>query len=400
MPAILARQTDSRIELDAPFLKLLVGLGWAAAAASVAMLVLAGWCALRVCRTHSDRQRCRAVGFLSASYLLHAVCQLVLARQPAATHNEGIVQACLVGATASTVFNAFLVAGAIGIDAAVRYGLRSFVLARRLARYWEIGSLGCAVVVCQPLLYVFGDLRWTGSAIVVAEDRASFDAAVWMVESAWTALALAAAAAAAAYAVAKAHKMKRYAAAAAAHESPLSALGTVAGVQTRAVVALCYVLVLATTGAWRLAFRVGGSASLRLLSAASIGEALQPVLLLTVFCADAALGARCPVWLGPAPGLAGAAAAEDAIGAPTQARSGRRRSTIRSFTGWRKTSFLEWQRACADQPQAKDKLAGGLGLWASEVQPCYIRPDAGWPGRGSRSVSEASCCSDSHIMRL
>ncbi|KAJ1732150.1 hypothetical protein LPJ61_002183 [Coemansia biformis] len=363
----------------------MIGLNCASAAFSVLTLALASWCALRLRlrQGHSDWQRCRAVSLLSGSSLCYSACQLLLAAQPEPTASSAVVKACLLGATLSVVLGAFMVVGEIGADSAVRFGLRSFGLAQRLGRYWDVGSVVCALLVSQPALYVFGELAWTGSALVAAKPQVSFAAAVWMVESAWVALSITVAGALTLYALIKANKLSRYATSC-ADDLPLSVLGTAASIQSRAAIALCYVAVFAVSRVWKLAFHAGGSSSAWLFTAASICEALLPMLVLPVFCADIAFNMR------REGGLERLGAGSECSLDTGTGGSSLRKLGSRSFTSWRKTEFLEWQKQCSSLSSTIMPADSGMGTWAGEIKQCHIRPDTGNLDRDNYSVSDIS----------
>ncbi|KAJ1936238.1 hypothetical protein GGF37_005689, partial [Kickxella alabastrina] len=94
------------------------------------------------------------------------------------------------------VLNGLLISFAIGLDTAIRYGLRNFKTAKRMSDYYEISCFVLALVVSQPMLYIFRGFLWTGSAVVMKSSmlamagRVEFDVVVWMFESAWIAVAM------------------------------------------------------------------------------------------------------------------------------------------------------------------------------------------------------------------
>ncbi|KAJ2789398.1 hypothetical protein H4R21_006748, partial [Coemansia helicoidea] len=133
MPTILLHRPGDGFALGAPFTTLMISLNSVSAALSMLTLALASWCALRLRRAHSDWHRCRTVSLLSVSSFCYSACQLLLASQPEYTASQALVKTCLFCATLSAVLSGFLVAGAMGADMAVRFGLRSFGLAQRLA---------------------------------------------------------------------------------------------------------------------------------------------------------------------------------------------------------------------------------------------------------------------------
>ncbi|KAJ2304582.1 hypothetical protein IWW54_005357, partial [Coemansia sp. RSA 2705] len=185
MSTTLLRQDGHQAGLDAPLAALLIRLNIAAVASAGLMLLLACWGRLRRCHTHSDKQRCRIVAILSASYICYSASQLAVLLQPARTGNHIIDRMAAFVATFSIVFNSLLIAGAVGLDSAVRYGLRSFGLARRLSGCCEVACLVGALTVSQPVLYLFATYTWTGSAVSISATPSAFEAVVWMTESAW-----------------------------------------------------------------------------------------------------------------------------------------------------------------------------------------------------------------------
>ncbi|KAJ2787246.1 hypothetical protein H4R21_007121, partial [Coemansia helicoidea] len=252
---------------------------------------------------------------------------------------------------------------------AVRFGLRSFGLAQRLAGYWDVGGVACALLISQLALYIFGDLAWTGSAIVAAHSQPSFAVAVWMAESAWVALSLVAAAAFVGYAALKAHKATRFARSC-TNGPQWTALGTAESIRSRVAISLCYVAAFAVSRVWKLAFYAGGAHHAWLFSAASIGEALFPVLVLPVFGVDIGLNMR-------RVGMSGWLAASSSSSLGTEAGSlTSRRAGSKSFTSWRKTEFLEWQKLCSSLSATRVPADSDSRMWLGEIKQCHIRPAA------------------------
>ncbi|KAJ1877266.1 hypothetical protein H4R99_004447 [Coemansia sp. RSA 1722] len=205
-------------------------------------------------------------------------------------------------ATFSVVMNALLVACSVGLDAAVRYGLRSFGLARRLSNYYEVGCFAIALLVSHPILYLFNSVLWTGSAIVVeAKSRAAFDAAAWMIESLWTLLAIVFAVLFISYALIKARKIARYTGRF-TNSSMESVLGTTASIRGRVCVSLFYIVAFVGLSVWRVLFRVTGSQSIWLLRMSSICDSLRAEFTLVVFVVDLLVNVnQRQVWLGSSP---------------------------------------------------------------------------------------------------
>ncbi|KAJ2682770.1 hypothetical protein H4R19_007081, partial [Coemansia spiralis] len=345
----------------------MISLNSASAAFSMLTLALASWCALRLRWAHSDWRRCRTISLLSAASFCYAACQLLLAGHPRSAASQAVVKVCLFCATFSAVLSGFLIASAVGADAAVRFGLRSFGLAQRLGSYWDAGSVICALLVSQSALYVFGDLTWTGSAVAVANGGVPYAAAVWIAESAWIALSLVAAVAFAGYAALKANKATRFAGSC-ADGLQQSALGTAASIRGRIAVSLCYVVVLAVSRVWKLAFYAGGSNSAWLFSAASIGEAVLPMLVLPVFSADIGLNMR-------RAGTSGWLSASFSSLESTAGTLQPRRARSQSFTGWRKTEFIEWQKLCSNLSATSAPTDSDAQTWVAEIKPCHVRPE-------------------------
>ncbi|KAJ2828863.1 hypothetical protein IWW50_001167, partial [Coemansia erecta] len=276
---------------------------------------------------------------LSISSASYSVSQLLLSTQPAYGTSPVIIRVVMFVTTLSVVFNSFLVVGSIGMDSAVRYGLRSFGFAQRLCGFSEIACFVGALVVSQPVLYLFDSPTWTGLQTVVVSSQSAFEAAVWMTESAWVLLSLAMATALSVYAIVKANKYSRYTANV-INMSTTSVLGTATSVQKQVTISLCYVLVFVTLYSWKLAFRVSGSTSEWLLYAAAICELLQPLLTLLVFVADMAINMQ-PTEHTPWQSASTICAIDT-----YPSKSVRSRTDCKSFTTWGKAGFLEWQNSC------------------------------------------------------
>ncbi|KAJ2607774.1 hypothetical protein H4S08_004708 [Coemansia sp. RSA 1365] len=329
MSSTILRQMDTSSVFITPSISLAKELNIASVVVSALMLALAAWCKLRLCSAHNDKQR------------------------------------------------------SIGLDSAVRYGLRSFGLARRLSGFCEIGCFICALLVTQPTLYLFSKFSWTGSSILVNASNILFEAAVWMVESAWVALSMVIAGVLLTYAMMKANKIAKYTAGS-SNASTVSVLGTAASIQNRVRISICYMSVFVVLYIWKLAFRIGGSSSEWLFTAVVICEALQSALMLVVFIADILTNMRviqCPEW-----SSASVICSSDS----ESAKSTMRRRGSKSFTSWRKTGFLEWQKHCIDQEIKALPPANDINLWIGQVKQCYIRSDFSHYEQDDYSVSDIS----------
>ncbi|KAJ2537938.1 hypothetical protein EV175_006574, partial [Coemansia sp. RSA 1933] len=250
--------------------------------------------------------------------------------------------------TLCTVLNSLLITSAISVDAAIRYGLRSFRLAQRLGGFHEIVCFVLALAVSQPILYLFGQFEWTGDAIVVSIDKIPFNLTVWMVESAWVALAMGVSLAATAFAVVKAKKLAMHTENGSTH-SIESVLGSAASIKGRSGISVLYFVAMAGAFVWKLAFRAGGSQSRWLLSASCIGEALQPMAILVVFGIDMVVNIipeRRLEWLS-----ASTLFSVEADEKNKCEMSNSFRLESKSFTGWRQTQFIDWQSGGSDHQQ-------------------------------------------------
>ncbi|KAJ2448480.1 hypothetical protein EV183_005416 [Coemansia sp. RSA 2336] len=284
MSVIILSSASGKLQINAAFAQAHACMNMAAIAVAVAAVLLACWFTVYRCKTAHSKQRCRTVVFLMLASVCYSASQLALHAMPA-YRNEMGVRIAVFASSFSTVFSGFLIAGAIGMDTAVRYGLRSFRLAQRLSGTCELVCLVAAVAASQPLLYIFDAVAWTGSMVVVDASAHAFEAAVWMTQSGWMVLSLAVSIALAWYALAKANKMTRYQ----MHSANASAalvLGSPACIQSRVVVSLCYVLAVSMLSIWKVAFRASGFSTAWLCYAASTCEAVQPMLVAGVFAAD------------------------------------------------------------------------------------------------------------------
>ncbi|KAJ2162130.1 hypothetical protein GGF46_000872 [Coemansia sp. RSA 552] len=370
MSTTLFRQSADYPKLEASLAGLMESLNIASVTTAALTLIMAGWCRVCICGTDNDRQRCRVVMLLSISSIIYSASQFLLSGQAASTSDQAVPRICAFMASLHLVFSSFLAFGAIGIDSAVRYGLRSFGLARRLSGPSEVACFVGAVLVSQPVLYLFSSVTWTGHRIAVDASQAYFGASVWIIESGWVAASLVLAGLLAAFTMAKANKRARYTAKS-TNYSTVSILGTPESIRCRAAVSLCYIIVYVTLYSWRLAFRAVGSSSVWLLSAACICEAAQPLLVLLVFITDIAANIapnryNQPEWL--------SASTVYSLSMEPEKQPGRRLDS-KSFTSWRKTGFLEWQRCCTAPstdtlPSNKD-----IKLWMGKIEQCHIRPD-------------------------
>ncbi|KAJ2787833.1 hypothetical protein GGI15_000402 [Coemansia interrupta] len=279
--------------------------------------------------------------------------------------------------TLSTVFCGLLVACAIGLDAAVRYGLRSFGLARLLSNYYEVGCFFASVVISQTTLYAFGEIRWTGSATVVqGTGVAVFDVLVWASESAWILLSTATALLFVGYALVKANKIARYNSSS-TNASMESVLGSAPSIQGRVYVSIGYVVVFAAAAGFKIGFRASGSQSTWLLRMASICEALQAEILLVAFLVDLAVNiSRRPEWL--------SASASSSM----ETMLDKEVTGNKSFTGWRKSRFVEWHKGFGTVAETKDsKLGMPVGRGISR---CYIHSTVSYCESDDYSMSNVS----------
>ncbi|KAJ2794056.1 hypothetical protein H4R20_006350 [Coemansia guatemalensis] len=204
-----------------------------------------------------------------------------------------------------------------------------------------------------------------------------------MVESAWVALSMVIAGVLLTYAMVKANKIAKYTAGS-SNESTASVLGTAASIQNRVRISICYMAVFIALYIWKLAFRIGGYSSEWLFTAVIICEALQPALMLVVFVADILTNIRviqCPEW-----SSASVICSSDS----ESAKSTIRRRGSKSFTSWRKTGFLEWQKHCIDQEIKAIPPSSDINLWIGQVKQCYIRSDFSHYEQDDYSVSDIS----------
>ncbi|KAJ2598096.1 hypothetical protein GGF39_002782 [Coemansia sp. RSA 1721] len=180
---LLLPESEKSLEMDSQTCKTIAYLNIASAVTSALTIVLAIWSRFWRSSAHVDGLRCRAVMAMGISTACYSISQLSLMSYSKEETASMSVRISMFIATFSVVMNALLVACSVGLDAAVRYGLRSFGLARRLSNYYEVGCFAIALLVSHPILYLFNSVLWTGSAIVVeAKSRAAFDAAAWMIE--------------------------------------------------------------------------------------------------------------------------------------------------------------------------------------------------------------------------
>ncbi|KAJ1942715.1 hypothetical protein EC988_006417, partial [Linderina pennispora] len=139
----------------------------------------------------------------------------------------------------SLVLNALLVLCAVGLDSVVRYGLRSFGLARRLSDYYEIACFLIALVVTHPVLYVFDSVEFRGASVVVETTYVKFTAAVWLTEGIWIMFSLVLTVMSVGFSLVKARKMAKYSASSPT-ASMVSVLGSAASIRGRMWLATCY----------------------------------------------------------------------------------------------------------------------------------------------------------------
>ncbi|KAI8324166.1 hypothetical protein GQ54DRAFT_316314 [Martensiomyces pterosporus] len=388
-------------ELDALPQPAIANLNIASVAVSTFMLILAVWCKCRLCNAHTDGLRCRALIVLSLSNACYSISQISLVGRPMDASNSLSVRMAAFVSTFSLVLNGLLVACAIGLDAAVRYGLRSFGLARRLSDCYEVVCFLIALSVSQPMLYVFDVFQWTGSAVTVDTDKASFDAAVWMFESLWIVLSMAVMCASVAFALLKARKITRCSSGNRSNESVESVLGTAMSIRGRVCVAVCYVIALMALLVWKVAFRISGSQSAWLLRTSGICEPLQAIVLLLVFILDIFVNiSQRPEWLRVAGG--GSSAVSSASSATTAFGQ-----ENRSFTSWGKHENTRWQNkdGCGSPKSGMAPTDEDIKMWMNEIRQCYIRSDISYYENEDYSVSDISydsipeSCSASVVMQ-
>ncbi|KAJ2214804.1 hypothetical protein EV179_002752 [Coemansia sp. RSA 487] len=345
---------------------------------------------MRFCSTRNDKLRCRVIIALSISAVCQSVAQLVLMGQT--KHQADFLGMRVLVFTASfcTVFNSLLITSAMSVDAAIRYGLRSFRLAQRLGNFYEIFCIVLALAVSQPILYLFGQFEWTGDAIVVDADKTPFTVAMWMVESAWVALAMGVSFVATAFALSKARKIAKNT----GDRSKMSieaVLGSAASIRGRIGVSILYFVAFSGSSVWRLVFRAGGSQSQWLLSASCISEALQPMIILAVFVVDMTaniIPERRLEWLS-----ASTLFSVDADEKKKSGMSSNFRLESKSFTDWRQTQFIEWQSGSSNQQQASEKGIPSdedIKLWTQEIKRCHLKSESSFYEGDDYSVSDLS----------
>ncbi|KAJ1813676.1 hypothetical protein LPJ75_003087 [Coemansia sp. RSA 2598] len=355
----------------------MAGLGIASAITSALTVALAIWSRFWRCSAHVDGLRCRTVLAMGISTACYSVSQLSLLSQSKQEAASVGVRIFVFMANFSLIANALIVACCIGMDAAVRYGLRSFGLARRLGRFYEMACITIALAVSQPIFYLFSSVLWTGSGVVVeAKSRAFFNAAEWMIESIWTLLAMVLAILFIGYALVKARKIGRYTGRF-TNASMESVLGTTASIRGRVYVSLCYVAAFVGLSIWRVLFRMTGSQSMWLLRMASVCNSLHAELTLLVFVIDLLVNVnKRPVWLGPSPSCSvetishktGHVLAEYQMSSSDFSSIGDSSSTVKS--AWHTMAGAASKARC--QPTAKE-----VGGWLEEINRCHIRSNVG-----------------------
>ncbi|KAJ1724814.1 hypothetical protein LPJ53_000950 [Coemansia erecta] len=315
---------------------------------------------------------------MSVSIISYSISQISVVGQTQDAESGGMgVRISVFTSTFSTVFCGLLVACAIGFDAAVRYGLRSFGLARMLSDYYETGCFVASVAISQATLYAFGEIRWTGSAVVVeGTSTVVFDVLVWASESAWVLLSIVVALLFVGYALVKANKIARYNGGI-TNASMESVLGSAASIQGRVYVSIGYVAVFTVVAGFKVGFRASGSQSPWLLRTASICEALHAEMLLVAFVIDLAVNiSRRPEWLS-----ASASSSMETI-------LGKEEMGSKSFTGWRKSRFIEWHRGAGTAAETK---GAKLGMPVSRgISRCYIQSNISYCESDDYSLSNVS----------
>ncbi|KAJ1796731.1 hypothetical protein LPJ59_003570 [Coemansia sp. RSA 2399] len=395
MSTTLLRNSVAAPSLDVPFKKTIEDLCIASVVTSAAAVVLALLCQMRMCSTRNDKLRCRVILVLSISAVCRSIAQLVLTGQ--AKHQTDFLGMRVLVFVPSfcAVLNGLLITSAISVDAAIRYGLRSFRLAQRLGNFYEIFSAVLAMAVSQPILYLFGQFEWTGDAIVVSIDKTPFNVAMWMVESAWVALAMGVSLVATMFALLKARKIAKNA----RNSSKMSielVLGSTASIRSRIGVSVLYLVAFSASSVWKLAFRAGGSQSKWFLSASCIGEALQPMLVLAVFVIDIIVNIipeRRQEWLS-----ASTLFSVDADEKIKPGASSTFRLESKSFTGWRQTQFIDWQASGPNQHQPQNQAGEKDGipsdedirLWTQEIKRCHLKSETSVYEGDDYSVSDLS----------
>ncbi|KAJ1891113.1 hypothetical protein LPJ66_007101, partial [Kickxella alabastrina] len=221
-----------------------------------------------------DEVRCRVIMAFSLSTSLYSISQLALSGKSPEIRNLIGIRTFIFISTFSLVLNGLLISFAIGLDTAIRYGLRSFKTAKRMSDYYEISCFVLALIVSQPMLYIFREFLWTGSAVVMKSSmlamagRVEFDVVVWMFESAWITVAMVFSSGFIGFALVKTNKIANCLGNGST-TSLGSMLGTVTSIQSRVGVSACYVMSSMCLLVWRPVFRITGSQSpslLRILS--------------------------------------------------------------------------------------------------------------------------------------
>ncbi|KAJ1940830.1 hypothetical protein FBU59_003689 [Linderina macrospora] len=353
-------------------------LNLASTVTSLLTFIGALYAQLHFSKSQADSLRCRVVSVLSLSSLSYAASQLAImhTNDGVATANPLTVRFLVFVATLSLVLNALLVMCAVGLDSLVRYGLRSFGLARRLSNYYEIGCFLVALVVAHPILYVFESFEVQDSRVVVETTAAKFSAAVWLTEGIWTMFSLVVTVLSVAFSMAKARKMAKYSASSPS-ASMVSVLGSAASIRGRTWVAACYTVIPALM-VWKLAFRLGGSQSAWVFEALCIAESLQPIVVLPIFVCDVCLNvARPPEWLTVR--SQASSASTSPYSSSHAARFGQTGSCDRVFTSWSKIgSQVQSSRGLYHQKQQTECAPSDddINQWMRDIRQCHIRSDA------------------------
>ncbi|KAJ1891109.1 hypothetical protein LPJ66_007106, partial [Kickxella alabastrina] len=252
-------------------------------------------------------------------------------------------------------------------------------MAKRTSDYYEISCFVLALVVSQPMLYIFRGFLWTGSAVVMKSSmlamagRVEFDVVVWMFESAWIAVAMVFSSGFIGFALVKTNKIANCLENGST-TSLGSMLGTITSIQSRVGVSACYVMSFMCLLVWRPVFRITGSQSPSLLRILSVCESLQAFFLLLIFIMDYLVNIRRPSieWL-------------DSSGNSIESGSypaGQSLTTFewdKSFTTWRNPGFVEWYKSGSTVNGRQNKGLRGLPttrdirLWMDEMKTCRIQ---------------------------
>ncbi|KAI9506067.1 hypothetical protein BX070DRAFT_219276, partial [Coemansia spiralis] len=387
MSTTLLRDSDVVPKLDSWPKTVLTNLNIMSVVTCAFTIALACLCKMRVCSTHNDKLRCRVVIILSISTACRSISQLALVGQVEHRSDFFAMRMMVFVAGFCTVLNSFLITCAISADAAVRYGLRSFRLAQKASNFYEIACFIAALAISQPMLYLFGEFVWNSDAIVVKAKSMPFAVAMWVIESGWVGMAMAAACTAMAFTLIKAQKIANYSGNYSS-ASIESVLGTTSSIKGRVNAAVLYCLAFCGLSVWKLAFRASGSQTQWLLFASCICEALQPALFLIIFIVDVRVNmipAQRLEWLS-ASTIYCVDNSAGASGIPSEFRL-----ESKSFTGWRKTGFMEWRISKAMQEHEKNIPTNeDIKSWMQEVKRCHIRSDTSYYEGDDYSVSDLS----------